>query len=140
MKIKDLAAELNFADNDVLEKAKAMGIKVADVSDELSDIDVTAVKNTMMRSGKKAETTKVVRKAKKADAETEKKDDEPKVTVKAANIKMPEVKKTSKALKKQIIDLLLKQIILILFVKNSLLQTVQRHLRSSAEIQAVLIT
>ena len=97
MKIKDLAAELNLADNDVLEKAKAMGISVAQVSDELSDIDATAVKNTMMRSGKKAETTKVVRKAKKAEAESEKKDDEPKVTVKAANIKMPEVKKTAKS-------------------------------------------
>ncbi len=96
MKIKDLAAELNLADKDVLEKAKAMGIEVSNVSDDLTDIDAISVKNTIMRSGTHAETTKVVRsKTKKTETE-EKKEDGHKVTVKAANIKMPEVKKTTK--------------------------------------------
>lgn len=94
MKIKELAAELNLTGKEVLEKAKSMGIEVSKISDEMSDIDVTAVKNTIMKSGTHTE-TKVVRvKAKKADSE--KKSDEPKVTVKAANIKLPEMKKSVK--------------------------------------------
>ena len=94
MKIKDLAAELNLTGKEVLEKAQSMGIEVAKISDEMSDIDATAVKNTILRSGAHAE-TKVVRAAKKT--ENAKKEDEPKVTVKAANIKLPEVKKSSKS-------------------------------------------
>ena len=94
MKVKELAAELNLTGKAVLEKAKSMGIEVSKIGDELSDIDVTAVKNIIMRSGAHAE-TKVVR-AKPKKAESEKKG-EPKVTVKAANIKLPEIKKTTKA-------------------------------------------
>lgn len=95
MKIKELAAELSLTGKEVLEKAKSMGIKVSGISDELSDLDMTAVKNTIMKSGTNTE-TKVVRvKAKKS--ENEKKDGEPKVTVKAANIKLPEVKKSTKS-------------------------------------------
>lgn len=94
MKIKDLAAELNLTGKEVLEKAKAMNIDVSKISDELSEIDATAVKNTIMRSGTHTETKVVRAKAKKS--ENEKKDDEPKVTVKAANIKLPEIKKTAK--------------------------------------------
>ncbi len=94
MKIKELAAELSLTGKEVLEKAKAMGINVSKLSDELSDIDTTAVRNTIMRSGTHTE-TKVVRvKAKKT--ENEKKEGEPKVTVKAANVKLPEIKKTNK--------------------------------------------
>lgn len=91
MKIKELAAELNLTGREVLEKAKSMGIDVSKISDELTDIDATAVKNTITRSGAHTE-TKVVR-VKTKKAENEKKDDEPKVTVKAAKIKLPEVKK-----------------------------------------------
>lgn len=94
MKIKELAEELKLTGKEVLEKAKTMGIEVSKISDELSDIDVTAVKNTIMKSGTHAETKVVRTKAKKS--ESEKKDDTPKVTVKAANIKLPEVKKTAK--------------------------------------------
>lgn len=95
MKIKDLAAELNLTGKEVLEKAKTMGIEVSKISDELSDIDATAVKNTIMRSGAHAETKVVRATAKKADASA--KTGEPKVTTKAANIKLPEMKKTAKA-------------------------------------------
>ena len=95
MKIKDLAAELNLTGKEVLEKAKTMGIEVSKISDELSDIDATAVKNTIMRSGAHAETKVVRATAKKADAAA--KTGEPKVTTKAANIKLPEMKKTTKA-------------------------------------------
>lgn len=94
MKIRELAAELNLTGGDVLEKAKSMGINVSKESDEITDIDATAVRNTITRSGAHAE-TKVVR-VKARKTENEKKDDEPKVTVKAAKIKLPEVKKTAR--------------------------------------------
>ena len=42
--IKDLARELSLSGDEVLEKAKAMGIKVSGTSDDLSDIDTTADK------------------------------------------------------------------------------------------------
>ena len=95
MKIKDLAAELNLTGKEVLEKAKSMGIEVSKISDELSDINATAVKNTIMRSGAHAETKVVRATAKKTESAA--KTGEPKVTTKAANIKLPEVKKTTKA-------------------------------------------
>ena len=94
MKIKELAAELNLTGDAVLEKARAMGIDVSGVDDDMADIDATAVKNTILRSGTHTETKVVRAKAKKS--ENDKKEDGPKVTVKAANIKMPEVKKSSK--------------------------------------------
>ena len=95
MKIRDLAAELRMTGEEVLEKAKSMGIAVTKVTDELSDIDLTSVKNTIVRGREKAETTVVrVSRTKKEDAE--KKTDEPKRTVKAANIKLPEIKKPSR--------------------------------------------
>lgn len=95
MKIKELATELSLTGGEVLEKAKSMGIAVTDVNDELSDIDATSVKNTITKGGAHAE-TKVI-KVRNKKAENEKKDGEPKVTVKAANIKLPEVKKTARA-------------------------------------------
>ena len=67
MKIKELAAELNLTGREVLEKAKSMGIDVSKISDELTDIDATAVKNTITRRGAHT-ATKVVRvKTKKAE-------------------------------------------------------------------------
>ena len=95
MKIKDLAAELNLTGKEVLEKAKSMGIEVSKISDELSDINATAVKNTILRSGAHTETKVVRATAKKTESTA--KTGEPKVTTKAANIKLPEVKKTTKA-------------------------------------------
>ncbi len=95
MKIKELATELSLTGGEVLEKAKSMGIAVTSENDELSDMDVTAVKNTITKSGAHTE-TKVVR-VRNKKSESDKKDGEPKVTVKAANIKLPEMKKTAKA-------------------------------------------
>ena len=95
MKIKDLAQELSLSGDEVLEKAKAMGIEVSKTSDDLSDMDTTAVKNTILKGGTHTETKVVRTRTKKSDAE--KKDGGPKVTVKAANIKLPEKKKTVKA-------------------------------------------
>ena len=96
MKILDLATELKLSGEEVLEKAKAMGIKVSDVSDEVSDIDAKAVTNTIMRGSAKAETKVAKRSTKAKKADTDKKEGEPKVTTKAANIKLPEIKKTTK--------------------------------------------
>ena len=95
MKLLDLATELKLSGDEVLEKAKAMGISVSDVSDEVSDIDATAVRNTILRGNAKAE-TKVARRSKSKKAEADKKEGEPKVTTKAANVKLPEIKKTTK--------------------------------------------
>ena len=100
MKVKELAAELNMTGKEVLEKAKAMGVGVSKISDEMSDMDVTAVRNTIVRSIAKAKAeTKVVKVApKKTDAED--KVSASNVTVKAANIKMPELKKAARDAKK----------------------------------------
>ena len=92
MKIIELAEELKIAGEEVLEKAQSMGIEVTDSSDELSDMDAKAVKNTILRKNAKAE-TKIARRSKTKKSEGDKKDGEPKVTVKAATIKLPEKKK-----------------------------------------------
>ena len=70
MKIKELAAELSpKSGEEVLEKAKSMGIDVSGTGDDMSEIDATSVKNTILRSGTHTE-TKVVRvKPKKSDAD-----------------------------------------------------------------------
>ena len=92
MKIIELAEELKIAGEEVLEKAQSMGIEVTDSSDELSDMDAKAVKNTILRKNAKSE-TKIARRSKTKKSEGDKKDGEPKVTVKAATIKLPEKKK-----------------------------------------------
>ena len=92
MKIIELAEELKIAGEEVLEKAQSMGIEVTDSSDELSDMDAKAVKNTILRKNAKSE-TKIARRSKTTKSEGDKKDGEPKVTVKAATIKLPEKKK-----------------------------------------------
>ncbi|MDD4200419.1 MAG: translation initiation factor IF-2 [Eubacteriales bacterium] len=92
MKIKELAAELKMTSTEVLKKAKAMGVEVSKAGDDISDIDAAAVKNTILRANSKSETI-VTRRSTAKKAETEKKEMEPKVTVKAANIPLPEKKK-----------------------------------------------
>ena len=95
MKITELAKELNMTGKEVLEKAIAMGVPVTKTSDNMSDIDTVAVRNTLTRASGKAE-TKVARKTATKKAAADKKENEPKRTVKAATIKLPE-KKTKKA-------------------------------------------
>ena len=95
MKISELAKELNMTAKEVLEKAVAMGVPVSKTSDDMSDIDTVAVRNTLTRGSGKAE-TKVARKTATKKSAADKKENEPKVTVKAATIKLPE-KKTKKA-------------------------------------------
>ena len=70
MKITELAKELKMTGEEVLEKAKAMGVPVAKTSDDMSNMDTVAVRNTLTRGSGKAE-TKVARKtvAKKNVAE-----------------------------------------------------------------------
>lgn len=92
MKIKDLAVELNISGTELMKKAKSMGIDVAKVGDELSDVDLAAVRNAFTRTAAKAETT-VAKRSTARKAPAGKKEGEPKVTVKAANIKLPEKKK-----------------------------------------------
>ncbi len=92
MKIHELAKELNMDAKIVLEKAQSMGIDVHDKDSILKDMDAKAVKN-IIQIGHKGGDTKIVKATPK---KTEKKDEEPKVTVKAANIPMPQ-QKTKKA-------------------------------------------
>ena len=94
MKLTDLATELKLSGEVVLEKAKAMGVKVASLADDISDIDATAIKNTITRSGAKNETKVARRTTKKAETDT--KAGEPKVTVKAATITLPDLTKKKK--------------------------------------------
>ena len=92
MKIHELATELNMDVNIVLEKAQSMGIDVHNKDSILKDMDAKAVKN-IIQIGHKGGDTKIVKATpKKTEAKTE----EPKVTVKAANIPMPQ-QKTKKA-------------------------------------------
>ena len=56
MKIKELAAELSLTGKEVLEKAKSMGIKVSSIGDDMSELDTTAVRNTIMKGGTHTET------------------------------------------------------------------------------------
>ncbi len=95
MKISELAKELNMTGKEVLEKAVAMGVPVTKTTDSMSDIDTVAVRNTLTRASGKAE-TKVARKSAAKKTTAEKKESEPKVTVKAAKIPLPD-KKTKKA-------------------------------------------
>ncbi|MGX8773881.1 MAG: translation initiation factor IF-2 N-terminal domain-containing protein, partial [Bacillota bacterium] len=95
MKISELAKELNMTGKEVLEKAVAMGVPVSKTSDVMSDIDTVAVRNTLTKGSGKAE-TKVARKSTTKKATAEKKESEPKVTVKAAKLPLPD-KKTKKA-------------------------------------------
>ena len=94
MKITELAKELKMTGEEVLEKAKAMGVPVAKTSDDMSDMDTVAVRNTLTKGSGKAE-TKVARKTATKKTVAEKKN-EPKVT-KQANLKMPEKRTTKKA-------------------------------------------
>ena len=91
MKVSDLAKELGITSKEVVEKAVAMGIEVKAAQSNLTDIDATALKNSILAKKKKDAETKIVKvKSKKTD---QKADDEPKVTVKAAKIsEAPEVK------------------------------------------------
>ena len=61
MKIAELAKELKMTGEEVLEKAKAMGVPVAKTSDDMSDMDTVAVRNTLTKGSGKAETKEVTK-------------------------------------------------------------------------------
>ena len=86
MKIYEIAKELDVQSKDVLEKAKAMGIKVRDRTADLSEKDSLSLKNALSH-GIGGMETKIVRVQPKAK-ENEQKDEEVRVTRKA-NIKPP---------------------------------------------------
>ncbi|MDO5491408.1 MAG: translation initiation factor IF-2 [Bacillota bacterium] len=92
MKVKELAVELQLTGKEVLEKAKAMGISVSKLSDEFSDMDAKAVRNTIARSRSQAETKVVRAKARKADGEKTAAGKAPVKATKQATIAMPEAR------------------------------------------------
>ena len=91
MQIRDIAKELKLSDQEVLDKAVSMGISCDGADSEISDIDAKVVKNSIIHENDKKEIKVVRTRAKKSEAE---KKEAPKVVVKAANIKLPEKKKT----------------------------------------------
>lgn len=82
MKIHELAKELNISSKELLEKVNAMGIEAKSHMSVLSDMDATAIRNTILR-GKNSSETKIVKAPKKA--EEKQVTDEVKVVVKAAS-------------------------------------------------------
>ena len=81
-KVHELAKELNMTSKDMLEKIGSMGIEVKSHMSVLSDMDVIAIRNTILR-GKSGSETKIVKVApKKTDGNQVK--EEVKVVVKAA--------------------------------------------------------
>ena len=96
MKIKELAAEMQLTGKEVLEKAKAMGVKVTRQTDEISDADAAAVRNMISRDRNKAETKVVRAKERKAENDKGGASAGPAKATKKATIAMPEAKRTTK--------------------------------------------
>ncbi|HZK87564.1 MAG TPA: translation initiation factor IF-2 N-terminal domain-containing protein, partial [Anaerovoracaceae bacterium] len=82
MKIHELAKELNLNSKELVEKIHNMGIEAKSHMSVLSDIEATAVKNTVLRS-KGATETKIVKVAPKK-VESGQDFEEPRVVVKAS--------------------------------------------------------
>ncbi len=82
MKVHELAKELNMTSKDMLDKINSMGIDAKSHMSVLADIDVIAIRNTVLR-GKSGSETKIVKAApKKTDVSKDR--EEVKVVVKAA--------------------------------------------------------
>ncbi len=101
IKIHELAKELNMTSKDMLDKINSMGIDAKSHMSVLSDMDVIAVRNTVLR-GKSGSETKIVKVAPKK-TETIRDKEEVKVVVKAAvhPSVSPEAKPVKPAVKPQ---------------------------------------
>lgn len=101
IKVHELAKELNMTSKDMLDKITAMGIDAKSHMSVLSDMDVIAIKNTVLR-GKSGAETKIVKVAPKK-TETVQDKEEVKVVVKAAAHPSisPETRNTKPAAKPQ---------------------------------------
>ncbi len=82
IKVHELAKELNMTSKDMLDKVNSMGIDAKSHMSVLSDMDVIAIRNTILR-GKSGAETKIVKVAPKK-TETIQNKEEVKVVVKAA--------------------------------------------------------
>jgi translation initiation factor IF-2 len=101
IKVHELAKDLNMTSKDMLDKITAMGIDAKSHMSVLSDMDVIAIKNTVLR-GKSGAETKIVKVAPKK-TETVQNKEEVKVVVKAAAHPSvsPEIRNTKPAAKPQ---------------------------------------
>jgi len=98
MKVHELAKKLETSSKELIEKAKAMGIEVTSANSALSEIDEKTLENAVKAKRKKDTETKIVRVAsKKKDTD----ENDPHVTVRAANVKTT-AGKTSKVRKKTV--------------------------------------
>ncbi len=82
IKVHELAKELNMTSKDMLDKINSMGIDAKSHMSVLTDMDVIAIRNTVLR-GKSGAETKIVKVAPKK-TETNRDKEEVKVVVKAA--------------------------------------------------------
>ena len=72
MKVSELAKELGITSKEVVEKAANMGIEAKAAQSNLSDIDATAIKNSILAKKKKDAETKIVKaKSRKTDQKQE---------------------------------------------------------------------
>ena len=102
IKVHELAKELNMTSKDMLDKINSMGIDAKSHMSVLSDMDVIAIRNTILR-GKSGAETKIVKVApKKTEPSRDK--EEVKVVVKAAvhPSVSPEAKAAKPAVKPQV--------------------------------------
>ncbi|MBR0596759.1 translation initiation factor IF-2 [Sinanaerobacter chloroacetimidivorans] len=94
IKVHELAKELNMSSKDMLDKINVMGIDAKSHMSVLSDMDVIAIRNTVLR-GKNGPETKIVKVVpKKAEVQQDK--EEVKVVVKAAAHPSVSPEKTAK--------------------------------------------
>lgn len=101
LKVHELAKELNMTSKDMLDKINSMGIDAKSHMSVLSDMDVIAIRNTVLR-GKSGSETKIVKVTPKK-TEPIKDKEEVKVVVKAAAhpSMSPEAKPAKQAVKPQ---------------------------------------
>lgn len=84
-KVYELAKELEMESKELLEKVNSMGIEAKSHNSVLTDIDAKSITNMILHSRTKTTETKIVKAPPKGRASTEK-DDDVKISVKAATI------------------------------------------------------
>ena len=87
MKIHELAKELNITSKELLEKAGSLGIEAKAAQSTVSDADAEKIRNSL--GAKKTEGSSETKIVKVTPKKNDVSEQEPKVVVKAANLKMP---------------------------------------------------
>lgn len=94
-KIKQIAKELEMDSVELLERVRSMGIDASDENSVLTEMDEKSVKNLIVHSRKKAETT-IVKVRQTTTTKKSPKSDEVKIAVKQANVSVTKPKEEKK--------------------------------------------